>query len=155
MNIPTKDKILVSIQFLLLVGYLWPIEAFGRFSIPIWVSQIALFIGVLGLGIVILAILQLNSNLTPFPSPKTNSSLIQHGLYSYVRHPIYSGILFFVWGWGLYQTNLWQLFISIVLTLFFYFKSDYEESLLTNKFPDYQHYKRQAGRFLPRFFSRK
>ena len=94
-------------------------------------------------------ILQLNKNLTPFPTPIEKGNLIQTGLYKYVRHPIYTGIFLATLGMGLFNTSLWQLSISIILLIFFYFKSNYEETMLIEKYKDYEAYKKSKGRFFP------
>ena len=44
----------------------------------------------------------LGKNLTPLPRPKENATLIVSGAYRLVRHPIYSGITFMAFGWGLW-----------------------------------------------------
>lgn len=143
-----KDYLFVGIQMLLFIAYVLPL-GWVFFALPASIRQLALCISMLGFGTVILAILQLNTNLTPFPSPKTNSTLIKTGLYKYVRHPIYTGIVFFTGGLGVYFENLWKTIIAVALLLLFYFKSVYEENLLLNKFAEYEQYKKHTGRFLP------
>lgn len=90
-----KDKILVSIQFLLLGLYLIPAKGFS-FPLPAWLSITGFWFGLTGGIPIILAMIALNVNLSPFPTPKKSARLIQQGIFKYVRHPIYSGMLFFV-----------------------------------------------------------
>src|SRR5437773_2303051 len=56
-------------------------------------SSVCLVIGsivaLLGILIVALGSLNLGSSLTIFPRPREDGSLVQSGLYSVVRHPIY------------------------------------------------------------------
>jgi protein-S-isoprenylcysteine O-methyltransferase Ste14 len=112
---------------------------------------VTLIIGVLTVAI---ALLQLNINLSPFPSPKSNSSLIKTGLYKFIRHPIYTGIILTTFGYGLYTDSFYKILISIGLYILFYFKSEYEEERLTKKFTDYKIYKKSTGRFFPQFRTR-
>ena len=113
------------------------------------IQKIGLLIAVFGGIIIILALLQLNKNLTPFPTPKNNTILLQNGLYKYMRHPIYTGIIFLFTGYSMYQNSFYKLGISLLLVILFYFKSNYEEQRLEQKFPDYKLYKNKIGKFFP------
>ena len=75
------------------------------------------------------------------------------GVYSRVRHPIYTGLLVaaaggVVWGASLAHLVAW-LFLLAVLSA----KVAGEESLLREKFEDYGSYVSQTGRFFPKFFA--
>jgi protein-S-isoprenylcysteine O-methyltransferase Ste14 len=105
------------------------------------------FVSISGFLIILLAILQLNKNLTPFPTPKENGELISTGLYKYIRHPIYTGIFLASIGIAFYTGSYWQLAIAIILLILFYFKSTYEESLLIQKYKDYEAYIKKTRRF--------
>jgi protein-S-isoprenylcysteine O-methyltransferase Ste14 len=141
-----KDVAFVSTQLVLFVLYLIPLFHFS-FQMPMFFKILAFIIAVVGLLVIGVAILQLNKNLTPFPSPKENSELIQTGLYQFVRHPIYSGIILTTLGFGFYQGSTWKICIGIALWLLFFFKSQYEETLLVQKFPEYLNYRKRTRRF--------
>ena len=149
MKVKTKDFIFVSLQFLLFLIYTIDSQWFFGFTHPI--KYIGLVFAFLGFLIIILAILQLNKNLSPFPTPKNNSLLIQNGLYKIVRHPIYSGIMLLFLGYGIYKDSVFKLFITALLFILFYLKTNYEEKLLQNKFPEYALYKKKVGRFFIKF----
>ncbi len=144
----SKDILFVSIQLLLFIAYFSSKFQFS-FQTNHFIKYSFLLLSFLGLLVIVLAILQLNRNLTPFPTPKKDGTLIQTGLYKFVRHPIYSGIILAAMGFGLYQGNLWKVSIGIILWVLFYFKSKYEENLLSNQFPDYKSYKKSTNRFFP------
>lgn len=147
MKINSKDIVLVSIQLVLFIVYTipvgWSLEFFLWFKIFGWVMAFFGFI------VLALALLQLNKNLSPFPTPKNSAVLIQNGLYAWVRHPIYSGILLLFFGYGIYQDSLFKIVITIILWVLFYFKTQYEELQLQLKFPKYVVYKKNTGRFFP------
>lgn len=149
-NRAVKDIAFVGIQIVLFVLYVIPAPS-DSFDLSIWLHYASLMLAITGFVVVTLAIVQLNKNLTPFPTPKTTGTLIQTGLYRYVRHPIYSGILFMAIGFGIFQESTWKLSISVLLWVLFYFKSRYEETLLMKQYPDYEAYRTRTSRFFPFF----
>jgi protein-S-isoprenylcysteine O-methyltransferase Ste14 len=120
-------------------------------KLSLTIQKIGLALTVFGGIIIILALLQLNKNLSPFPTPKDSASLLQNGLYKYMRHPIYTGIILLFLGYSVYQNSFYKLGISLLLVILFYFKSNYEELRLEQTFPDYKNYKTKTGRFFPLF----
>ncbi|MBM4264599.1 MAG: isoprenylcysteine carboxylmethyltransferase family protein [Deltaproteobacteria bacterium] len=97
------------------------------------------FAGIFGLG----------RNLTPLPRPKETASLVQSGPYRIVRHPIYSGLIMVVLGWGM-TAHDWLLLVYAVLTLvFFDVKSRREERWLKEKFPEYGDYQARVRKLIP------
>lgn len=141
------DYALVGIQFCLFALFL--LDFLPPFSLPLWIQWISLVLAVIGCSIVVLAILQLRNSLTAFPTPKDGSVLITNGLYKWVRHPIYTGILLSVYGYALYSTSSSRLIISLVLTALFFIKTEYEERQLKKKYPLYTEYAERTGRFFP------
>jgi len=154
MHLKPKDYFFVGIQFLLFLLYLIDLE-FIKFSLPYIFRIIGLILTISGLIVLILALLQLNKNLSPFPTPKTNSELVQSGLYKYIRHPIYTGILLNFFGYSLYSGSLFRLSITILLYILFLYKSNYEEKMLSRQFEEYSSYKKKTGRFFPVYRSKK
>jgi protein-S-isoprenylcysteine O-methyltransferase Ste14 len=149
MRIPPKDILLVSTQFLLFSIYMLDLD--WSLGVSHLIKMMGLIISILGLVVIILSILQLNKNLTPFPTPKDNSVLIENGMYKLVRHPIYSGLILLFVGYGVYQNSLYKVIITFLLLLLFHFKTKYEEQQLQNKFSQYNLYKSKTGKFFPKF----
>ncbi len=119
------------------------------------VNQLGLIIAILGFFMGLIAVIQLNKNLTPFPTPKASSELINAGLYKYIRHPIYTGIILASVGFGVYRDSLCKLIIGIILWGLFYYKSKYEEKLMIVRYHDYEGYIKKTGRFFPVVFVKK
>lgn len=141
-----KDIICVVTQFFLFALYFIDWELFS-YPLPSWLSYLSIAFVVLGLLIVVFGILSLNVNFSPFPSPRSNSSLISHGIYKYVRHPVYSGIIVALLAYALFFFSAFRVFITAGLIVVFYFKTNLEEKLLKERFVDYKDYMKRTGRF--------
>lgn len=150
MNVPIKDIGFVGIQLALFLCYLF--DLLNPINFPRWLAFGGIVLAIVGVIVTIIALLQLNRDLSPFPTPKSGSGLRTVGLYALVRHPIYTGIILMTIGYAVYKESLWKLIIAGLLVLLFHFKSKYEEALLTKKFEDYQRYQRTTGRLWPKIF---
>jgi protein-S-isoprenylcysteine O-methyltransferase Ste14 len=148
-NRSNKDYWLVGIQFFLFFLFLFPLNY--HFKVADFLQIPSLILSILGFIIVLVALFNLDKSLTAFPTPKNNSELITSGLYKYVRHPIYTGILLTVFGYAFYSESISRLTISVLLLILFYAKTNYEEQKLSQKYPEYGAYKARTGRFVPRF----
>lgn len=143
-----KDIILVAVQFLLVLAYFLDIQ---WFSISVMEHFVWFYLGIVGVVIAVIALLQLNFQLSPFPTPKPNSKLITKGVFKWSRHPIYTGILIFMFSFSFWLGDAYKLCISLAILVLFYYKTNYEESLLESMFDDYKAYKTKTGRFFPKF----
>ena len=153
MKIDYKDYYYVGIQFLLFLLFLLPVFP-QKIGLPKIIGWIGLLSTASGFIILFIAFFKLGKALSPFPTPKPNISLRSSGIYGYIRHPIYSGLILAFFGWGLFQDSPYQLGIALLLSALFYFKSVYEEQKLIRQFgSNYLTYKQKTGRFFPRFLS--
>jgi len=144
-----KDWMYVLLQFILFGVYLIEIDLF-TICLPEWFKLGVLTFTVIGIIIIVLSFYQLGSNLSPFPSPVKNANLITTGIFKYLRHPIYTGILLILFSVAIYNTSEYKLIISILLLILFQFKSKYEESRLIANFENYKNYMKDTGKFIPK-----
>lgn len=144
-----NDVLFVGTQFLLFIGYALTVTIYP-FRPSMAMIRVCVGIEVMSLFIVLLALLQLNRTLSPFPSPKENGTLITNGIFSLVRHPIYTGIILGTFSYGVHQGSTWKLIIASSLFILFAFKARYEEQLLKNHYPGYEEYMERTGRFFPK-----
>jgi protein-S-isoprenylcysteine O-methyltransferase Ste14 len=102
-----------------------------------------------GLLIPLRAIAHLDQSISPLPRPTQEGSLVQHGLYRYVRHPIYVGVMASALGFGLLMASLAALLLGGLLVVLLDLKARREEVWLTQRYPDYAAYAARTRRFLP------
>lgn len=106
-------------------------------------------IGALGLALLVAGVVALGSSLTPFPRPSERSTLRDGGAYRLVRHPIYGGVLLLALGWSAALSPL-ALLTTAVLTAVLELKARHEESMLAERYPEYEAYRRRVRwRFVP------
>jgi protein-S-isoprenylcysteine O-methyltransferase Ste14 len=91
----------------------------------------------------------LGSSLTPFPRPSPGSILREHGIYRFVRHPMYGGTIVMFVGFALVSSPL--AFAGVAaLALFLDLKSRQEERWLAERYPGYEDYRhRTRWKFVP------
>ncbi|MDF2531290.1 MAG: isoprenylcysteine carboxyl methyltransferase [Clostridia bacterium] len=83
-------------------------------------------------------------------------TLVQTGMYSIVRHPLYSSIIFMFYGGCLVYRNIAAFTaVSFVFIPFMYYRAKQEETLLLQSFPKYEEYKKTTGMLFPRIRKRK
>lgn len=92
----------------------------------------------------------LGRELTPFPQPRRSPSLVDSGVYRWVRHPIYTGVVMLLAGAAIAAGSASALVVTAVLAVFFAFKARVEERALSVGVPGYTGYLRRVkSRFIP------
>ena len=141
---------------LLGILFLGPTDWWGILSLSQSVSEtlkiIALILFPLGVLIAIVAAIQLKRNLTPLPMPVEHGELIQTGLYAYVRHPIYLGVILMALAWFLHTQAVLTLVEFIAVMIFFEVKSRQEEYWMGQVYPEYAGYQRRTAKLVPRVY---
>jgi len=94
----------------------------------------------------------LGRNRTIFPEPRADSVLVRHGVYRYVRHPLYSSVMLLAFAWGTWRQSVPAMCVAGVLCLFLILKSRNEEARLLRRFPEYATYRKTTRRFIPWLF---
>ncbi|WP_159467037.1 isoprenylcysteine carboxylmethyltransferase family protein [Dyadobacter sp. 3J3] len=145
-----KDLIFVSVQLVLFCLFIF-LPDFYALHFSKKLKLVGLIFSFAGLLVCLISIYQLRKSLTPFPSPVRNGTLVNTGLFKYVRHPIYSGILVCLTGYGLFSESVTRLMLVVMLLLLFYYKSRYEEKMLLSVYSGYHEYRKRTGRFFPYF----
>jgi protein-S-isoprenylcysteine O-methyltransferase Ste14 len=79
----------------------------------------------------------------------TPGGLVTAGPYRFIRHPIYSAILLFVWAGVVAQGSMLSLLAAIVATAATVVRIVAEENLVTETYPEYAEYARHTKRLIP------
>ena len=81
------------------------------------------------------------------------SSLVSVGAYKYIRHPLYSSLLFFVWG-AFFKFPSWLgLLLTFFASFFLFFTAKSDEAECLEYFgKTYQIYMQSTKRFVPFLF---
>ena len=107
--------------------------------------------GVRDLAVVLLVVgsLNLGPAVTPYPRPCDYAPLVDHGVYRFVRHPLYACVLLTAVGWSLASSPL-ALFGALALFAYLEVKASREERWLVERDPRYIDYRRRTRwKFLP------
>jgi protein-S-isoprenylcysteine O-methyltransferase Ste14 len=151
------DIIFLLLQLALFVLYFWRPEFIDvniLDNLAMVIGAIPMLVGVI---MIIWALINIQGTFSFFATPREGGELITHGIYKYVRHPIYSGIIMLAIGYSFFDLDdgLRRMFITLLLLLFFHFKAGYEERRLSRMYTDYDAYKVRTGKFLPNFMRYK
>ena len=146
-----RGEYLVVLQFVLFFAFIfvpaWSPVASAALA-PLRWGALALC-GAVAMALGGLGALHIREYLTPLPYPVDHSQLVQHGVYAWVRHPLYSSQLFAALGWTLYTLSLSHLLILVIGFLFFDYKASKEEAWLTERHPHYKDYARRVRKLVP------
>jgi protein-S-isoprenylcysteine O-methyltransferase Ste14 len=104
----------------------------------------------LGLATAVVGRIQLGRNWANLEDYQVlpEQSLVQTGIYRYIRHPIYIGDVMLILGLEL-ALNSWLVLGAIALMAFVITQALREEVVLTKTFPGYDAYRKQTKMFIP------
>ena len=139
-----NEIILVIFQFLIISLHFIKFEFLHKIKIiqgNSILTLLGLIIIIIASIIMLLAIKDLGSNLSPFPRPIANGNLVTSGIYRFVRHPMYYSLILISLGFFIINLSFYYLCLTISLTLVIKFKINLEEQYLNNKFKNYLFYK--------------
>jgi protein-S-isoprenylcysteine O-methyltransferase Ste14 len=138
----------VAAQVVLLVALVL-VPTGSAWPVPGWLRAFSTGLVLAGLAVVVVGGLSLGRALTPTPVPNGRGGLRTRGLYRFVRHPIYTGVLAVVLGLTLASRSWVGLAIGVGTVAFFGVKARWEEARLAEAFPGYRAYAAVTPRFVP------
>jgi protein-S-isoprenylcysteine O-methyltransferase Ste14 len=141
-------NLLVAGQFVL-VGLVVLLPRRADWPVPGALVVTAVLAAVVGLAVVVLAATTLGRGLTPTPLPNAHAQLRTGGLYRFVRHPIYSGLLLIMVALAATSGSWFRLLALGLLLILLTAKARWEEARLAARFPGYARYAATTPRFVP------
>ncbi|HLB45618.1 MAG TPA: isoprenylcysteine carboxylmethyltransferase family protein [Anaerolineales bacterium] len=146
-------RLMALLVVLPLFGYLinpdW--VAWARFALPDWPRWTAAGVAVALIPVMVWIFASIGKNISATHETRQEHTLVTHGPYRWVRHPLYSvGFLFAVALTVI--TALWWLAVGMILPLFvLLLRTTKEEAKLIETFGDkYRDYMKRTGRFFPK-----
>ncbi len=138
----------VTLQALILI--LAPVEHGFR---KIHVSQLQQVLGwvllLAGLAVALASYRSLGKNFRVYAAPRRSGTLVTSGIYGWLRHPMYTGVIILFAGY----ITLWGSLLSIPFWLAFsalyVIKTVKEEAILASRFPEYEDYRARTWKFIP------
>lgn len=150
---PQRYRLLYSIFALLLtliwLFYIYQLPDSQLYQATGWLNWALILLQLCGLWIVLLSLKAFDAAL--FLGMKSvinnNEPFHEHGIYRYVRHPMYSGFMLALFASPTQSIN--SLNLAICIALYFLIGSRYEEQRMIRMHPEYSDYKKRVAAFLP------
>jgi protein-S-isoprenylcysteine O-methyltransferase Ste14 len=148
-------RLVVGVPFMLaFVGYWFrpDLFAWARLPLPAWSQALGLVLAAASLPAIAWVHSALGANFSTVLHTRAEHTLVTHGPYRWVRHPMYTLLFIFETGLLLLTQNA---FIGgtllIALALIVITRLPREEAMLAERFgPAYTRYQQRTGRLLPR-----
>lgn len=107
----------------------------------------------LGVFMGLLAIYNMGiGNFNISPRTKQHAKLVTHGIYKYIRHPMYSAQLIALLPLIIEFDNWYRTGAYLLLLIVLLLKIRYEEAHLTQQFDTYANYAKKSKRLIPFIF---
>jgi len=133
----------------------------GAAACLVWLAlqKVLLGTGPVTIGMQVLAVLlmiwaRLTFGLRSFHAAAnpTSGGLVTRGPYRWLRHPIYSAVLYFVWAGLAAHPSRNNILVALLASALLGVRMLGEERLLLEKYPEYAEYARHTARVLPFIF---
>lgn len=153
-------RVLIGVP-LWLAAFLYPLRpramAWAQLSLLTWLRSLGVAIGAASTYLLFRMFSDLGSNISETVLTREQQQLVTHGIYRWVRHPLYSIGLSLFAAFSLIAAN-W-LIAGLALLMLVLLKRDViprEEQALRERFGEqYDSYREQTGQLLPRWSTSK
>lgn len=144
----------IGLFFLPIIYLFSSLLNFADYYLPLWTGWLGMLVFIAALCLLWRSHVSLGSNFSLVLEIKEKHSLITHGVFRYIRHPIYAAHLL----WGIAQALLLHNWIAGYSMLFFFLllywrRVSREERMMLEYFGDeYSKYMKRTGRLIPKFW---
>ena len=153
-SLHTALRLIIGIPFIvLLLAYMIRpnLLVWAVFPLPIWLQWVGVALGLASLPLIWWIQWALGSNFSTTLHVRAEHTLVMHGPYRWVRHPMYTVLYIFLIAVVLLTAN-WFIggFLLTAQTIIIATRLRHEEAVMIEKFGDeYRAYMQRTGRFLP------
>ena len=125
--------------------------AWSSVTLPVWPRWIGVALLLAAAALLVWTFRSLGKNLTDTVVTRQQHTLVQHGPYRFIRHPLYSSAALLIVALSLVAAN-WFFFVTGVMVFgVLVLRTRTEEANLVARFgPSYQQYMERTGRFVPK-----
>jgi protein-S-isoprenylcysteine O-methyltransferase Ste14 len=126
--------------------------AWSSLALPIWLRWMGVVSLLCGSALLVWTFRTLGRNLTDTVVTREKHTLVMHGPYFWIRHPLYSSAALVILAVSLIASNWFFFALGVGVLAILIMRTRTEELNLVARFGDsYQRYMDRTGRFLPRF----
>ena len=151
--------ILVTITLIILLKYQYSFSSKTLINVPLLKYFSIVLLVIPGVWIMLISVKKyflLLSGVRSIFHPVPTVELKSEGIHRFVRHPLYSGTILFVWGLFFIFPILNNLIAVVLLTIYVLIGIGFEEKKLLNEFgKKYQEYISKVPMLIPDFKFRK
>jgi protein-S-isoprenylcysteine O-methyltransferase Ste14 len=127
--------------------------AWSSLPMPYWLRWVGFVTGVSALLLFFWVLRSLGNNYSTTLTIQKNQTLVSHGPYQWVRHPLYTSFILIWLGFFFISAN-WFIGLTGIggFVLVSVLRTPKEEQMMISRFGDeYSAYMKRTGRFLPRW----
>lgn len=105
-----------------------------------WIPVIGMALTIASAFIAMAGIHAMRGYISVLPRPAPGSELVTTGIYRWVRHPMYCGLVMLSAGWAIWHISVPALLLTAVLAVFLKRKAALEDQWLAELHPGYREY---------------
>jgi protein-S-isoprenylcysteine O-methyltransferase Ste14 len=154
-NVEAWDRVVIRIYTALMVLLLGLAALdsgrFGWSAVPVWVQLLG-WLALVAAGAIIWHVMAVNAYLSSYARLQEDrgQTVVTDGLYRYVRHPMYLGIILAFLGLPPALASWWALIPALLVAAVFVYRTAREDRMLLAGLPGYEAYaQRVRYRLLP------
>lgn len=147
----------VGMFILPLIGIFTPWLKFAAYNLPSWTGWLGVVVFSLAIWLFWRSHTDLSLNWSASLQIRENHSLVQTGVYQYIRHPMYAAF----WLWGIAQILLlhnWIYGLSYIISFLpmYFLRISQEEQMMIDTFGEqYRDYMTHTGRVIPKLYQER
>ena len=125
--------------------------AWSALNLPDWMRWLGVCLAMVAVPLFHWMLRSLGTNITDTVVTRKEATLVTHGPYRFVRHPMYSTTFLLFVGFTLLTSNWFFGLTGIVTLAILVYRTSIEEKKLIEKFGEaYRSYMKETPRFMPR-----